>query len=44
MSSKGNCYDNAAMESWNHSLTVEAMHGERFVTPEQAQGPRVRLY
>lgn len=23
MSAKGNCYDNAAMESWNHSLKVE---------------------
>jgi putative transposase len=32
MSAKGNCYDNAAMESWNHSLKVEAVHGERFVT------------
>ena len=29
MSAKGNCYDNAAMESWNHSLKVEAVHGER---------------
>jgi len=32
MSRKGDCYDNAAMESWNHSLKVEAIHGERFVT------------
>ncbi len=32
MSAKGNCYDNAAMESWNHSLKVEAIHGERFKT------------
>ena len=23
---------NAAMESWNHSLKVEAVHGERFAT------------
>lgn len=37
MSAKGNCYDNAAMESWNHSLKVEAIHGERFVTREQAK-------
>ena len=36
MSAKGNCYDNAAMESWNHSLKVEAIHGERFATREQA--------
>jgi putative transposase len=32
MSARGNCYDNAAMESWNHSLKVEAVHGERFVS------------
>lgn len=34
---KGNCDDNAAMESWNHSLQVEAIHGERFATREQAR-------
>lgn len=32
MSAKGDCYDNAAMESWNGSLKVEAIHGERFAT------------
>lgn len=37
MSAKGNCYDIAAMESWNHSLNVEAIHGERFATREQAR-------
>lgn len=37
MSAQGNCYDNAAMESWNHSLKVEAIHGERFATREQAK-------
>lgn len=37
MSKKGDCYDNAAMESWNHSLKVEAIHGERFVTREAAK-------
>jgi transposase InsO family protein len=31
------CYDNAAMESWNHSLKVEAIHGERFATHAQAR-------
>jgi transposase InsO family protein len=36
-SAKGNCYDNAAMESWNHSLKVEAIHGERFTSREQAK-------
>ena len=37
MSAKGNCYDNAAMESWNHSLKVEAIHGERFATRIEAK-------
>jgi len=31
MSKKGDCFDNAAMESWNGSLKVEAVHGEKFV-------------
>lgn len=37
MSAKGNCYDNAAMESWNHSLKVEAIHGERLTSRKQAK-------
>jgi transposase InsO family protein len=32
MSKRGDCYDNAAMESWNHSFKVEAIHGERFAS------------
>jgi putative transposase len=32
MSKRGDCYDNAAMESWNHSFKVEAVHGEKFKT------------
>jgi len=32
MSAKGNCYDNAAAESFFHSLKVEAIHGEYFPT------------
>ena len=32
MSKRGDCYDNALMESWNHSFKVEAIHGERFAT------------
>ena len=32
MSKRGDCYDNASMESWNHSFKVEAIHGERFTT------------
>jgi len=27
MSKRGDCYDNAAMESWSHSFKVEAVHG-----------------
>lgn len=37
MSKKGDCFDNAAMESWNGSLKVEAIHGERFETREEAK-------
>jgi transposase InsO family protein len=37
MSKKGDCYDNAAMESWNHSFKVEAVHGEHLVTRAQAK-------
>jgi len=37
MSKKGDCYDNAAMESWNHSFKVEAVHGERFLTRTDAK-------
>lgn len=37
MSKKGDCYDNAAMESWNHSYKVEAIHGERFTTRDKAK-------
>jgi putative transposase len=37
MSKKGDCYDNAAMESWNHSFKVEAVHGDRFLTRSDAK-------
>ena len=37
MSKRGDCYDNAAMESWNHSYKAETIHGERFATRWQAQ-------
>jgi transposase InsO family protein len=37
MSKKGDCYDNAAMESWNHTFKVEAMHGGRFLTRTEAK-------
>ncbi|WP_411726522.1 IS3 family transposase, partial [Methyloglobulus sp.] len=32
MGKKGDCYDKAAMESWDHSFKVEAVHGGRFQT------------
>ena len=37
MSKRGDCYDNAAMESWNHSLKVEAIHGEKLSTRAYAK-------
>jgi len=37
MSKKGDCFDNAAMESWNGSFKVEAIHGERFATRTEAK-------
>ncbi len=37
MSKRGDCYDNAAMESWNHSFKVEAVHGEKFLTRADAK-------
>ena len=37
MSKRGDCYDNAAMESWNHSFKVEAIHGEKFATRDIAK-------
>jgi transposase InsO family protein len=37
MSKKGDCYGNAAMESWNHSFKAEAVHGERFKTRAEAK-------
>ena len=37
MSKRGDCYDNAAMESWNHSFKVEAIHGEKFLTRGMAK-------
>ena len=37
MSKKGDCYDNAALESWNHSFKIEAIHGEKFKTRNAAK-------
>lgn len=37
MSRKGNCWDNAVVESFFHSLKVEAVHGETFRTRDEAR-------
>jgi putative transposase len=37
MSRRGNCYDNAVIESFWHSLKVELVHHHRFATRAQAQ-------
>lgn len=37
MSGTGNCYDNAVMESFYHSLKVELIHGQRYKTREEAK-------
>ncbi|BEA24539.1 ISPsy26, transposase OrfB [Escherichia coli MS 79-10] len=34
MSAKGCCYDNACEESFFHSLKVECLHGEHFISRE----------
>ena len=34
MSANGCCYDNACAESFFHSLKVECIHGERFISRE----------
>jgi len=36
MSAAGNCYDNAVMESFYHSLKVELIHGQKYETREEA--------
>ncbi len=35
MSAKGSCYDNACAESFFHTLKVEVMRGERFITRKE---------
>jgi putative transposase len=37
MSGTGNCYDNAPMESFWHSMKVEETHGQHFATREDAK-------
>ncbi len=36
MSRKGNCWDNAPMESWFHTLKVESVHDQTFATRRDA--------
>ncbi len=37
MPGTGNCYDNAPMESFRHSLRVERVHGANYETREEAK-------
>ncbi len=37
MSGTGNCYDNAAMESFFHTLKTEHSYFEHYLTREQAK-------
>ena len=37
MSRKGDCWDNAVVESFFHSLKVEAIHGVDFQTRKEAE-------
>ncbi|ARB93012.1 IS3 family transposase [Legionella longbeachae] len=37
MSGKGNCYDNAVMESFYHTLKTELLYGEKYKTREETQ-------
>ncbi len=37
MSSTGNCFDNAAMESFFHTLKTEQIYFERYLTRERAK-------
>jgi putative transposase len=37
MSRKGNCYDNAPMESFFHTLKTELVHHRHYATREEAR-------
>jgi len=41
MSRKGNCWDNAAMESFFATLKKELIHQQRYATREAAQRSRI---
>ena len=38
MSSSGNCYDNALMESFFHTLKTELIYFEKYQTRQEARG------
>ena len=38
MGRRATCYDNAAMESFFHTLKVESIHRERYLTRQAAKG------
>lgn len=44
MSKKSDCYDNASIESWNHSFKVEAVHSERLKTRTAAKQHIFKYY
>ncbi len=44
MSGKGNCYDNTVAKSFFHTLKVELIHGESFVTSVEHVPYRLRVY
>lgn len=37
MSRKGNCWDNAVVESFFHTLKVELVHHRRYLTRDEAR-------
>ncbi len=37
MSRKGNCWDNAPMESWVHTLKTELVHNTAYATRDAAK-------
>jgi transposase InsO family protein len=42
MSSKGNCYDNAVLESFYHQLNVERASWKKYRTKQEAEEGRRR--
>lgn len=38
MSGSGNCYDNAVMESFYHTLKIELIYGEKYKNRMETQG------